>query len=305
MVKGQVVSACIDRRWYEMLFEEARTISQLWAACWALGTGDPWAALQRAQACGFCSPWYTRAKLIDVLKIYSAIFQGVPLLVKISERGISMSGLNSCCYPSVQKKICHLCRGAQNIFLLSLLPINIMLDRDEGCSVVCSKVVVSLQFTESSQDSLRHMKSSLYLPYYFISHLSLNHEFISSEADSAPLLAEEHKLSEGTIDAKTVFLRMGTGASMGVAADNEKKAWPWQLTPRLILEMLTKPADKDIEINGIESRCKNACILHTCSLQCNLAVNKNNVSPGLLFWHKMFPAFFVPLLPSFFHSAHS
>lgn len=66
-------------------------------------------------------------------------------------------------------------------------------------------------------------------------------------------------------------------------------------------------------------RCKNACILHTCSLLCNLAVNKvwswslylfyffsfkndaqcvcsvicfslyaqNNVSPGLLFWHKV------------------
>lgn len=55
--KGQVVFAYIDRRWYEILFEGARTISQLWAACWALGTAGSWAALQHAKACGFCSPW--------------------------------------------------------------------------------------------------------------------------------------------------------------------------------------------------------------------------------------------------------
>lgn len=65
--KGQVVFACIDRRWYEILFEGARTISQLRAACWALGTAGTWAALQCA--CGFCSPWYTRAKQIGVLKV--------------------------------------------------------------------------------------------------------------------------------------------------------------------------------------------------------------------------------------------
>lgn len=54
--EGQMVFACIVRRWCEILFEGVRMVSQL-AACWALGTAGIWEALQCAQACGFCSPW--------------------------------------------------------------------------------------------------------------------------------------------------------------------------------------------------------------------------------------------------------